>query len=39
MLPKFTALEAALNLIVLGLCILAVLIVLDRYLRWQTQRA
>jgi ABC-2 type transport system permease protein len=39
MLPKFTALEATLNLIVLGLCILAVLVVLDRYLRWQAQRA
>jgi ABC-2 type transport system permease protein len=38
-LPKFTALDATLNLIVLGLCILAVLVVLDRYLRWQAQRA
>lgn len=37
--PEFTTREAALNLIVLGLCILAVLIVLDRYLRWQSQRA
>jgi len=35
----YTALDAVLNLLVLGLCILAVLFVLDRYLRWQAQRA
>jgi ABC-2 type transport system permease protein len=36
---QYNAIDAALNLLVLGLCILAVLVVLDRYLRWQTQRA
>jgi ABC-2 type transport system permease protein len=36
---QYTAVDATLNLLVLGLCILAVMVVLDRYLRWQAQRA
>jgi ABC-2 type transport system permease protein len=35
----YTALDATLNLLVLGACILACMIVIDRYLRWQAQRA
>ncbi len=35
----YTAVDATLNLLVLGLCITAVLFVLDRYLRWQAERA
>ncbi len=34
----YTAVDASLNLLVLGLCITAVLFVTDRYLRWQAQR-
>jgi ABC-type transport system involved in multi-copper enzyme maturation permease subunit len=36
---KFAPPEAALNLLVLLLCILTALFVLDRYLRWQERRA
>lgn len=36
---EYTASDAALNLIVLALCIVSVLALLDRYLRWQAQRA
>lgn len=35
----YTTTEAILNLLVLGACIVAVLLVLDLYLRWQTRRA
>lgn len=36
--PLYTSQEAVLNLIVLGLSIVAALFALDRYLRWQAQR-
>jgi hypothetical protein len=36
---RFTATDAVLNLLVLGLCIFAALFVLDRYLRRQARRA
>jgi hypothetical protein len=36
---EYTVLDATLNLLVLGLCILACMIVIDRYLHWQAQRA
>jgi ABC-type Na+ efflux pump permease subunit len=38
-LALYTAPDAILNLLVLGLCIFAALFVLDRYLRWQARRA
>lgn len=37
--PLYTPAGATLNLVVLALCILAVLCVLDRYLKWQARRA
>jgi ABC-type transport system involved in multi-copper enzyme maturation permease subunit len=36
---EYNALDATLNLVVLALCIVIALVVLDRYLRWQAQRA
>jgi ABC-type transport system involved in multi-copper enzyme maturation permease subunit len=36
---RYSAADATLNLIVLGLCIVAVLVVLNHYLRWQMHRA
>ena len=35
----YSASDAALNLIVLGLCIIAVMVVLNVYLQWQSRRA
>ena len=35
----YSASDAALNLIVLGLCIIAVIVVLNVYLQWQSRRA
>lgn len=35
----YSASDAALNLIVLGLCIIAVMVVLNIYLQWQSRRA
>ena len=35
----YSATDATLNLIVLGLCIVAVMVVLNYYLRWQARRA
>ena len=37
--PVYTAQQAVMNLIVLALCIVAVLLVLNSYLRWQARRA
>jgi len=36
---EYTAIDATLNLLVLGLCIAAVMIVLNYYLQWQSRRA
>jgi ABC-2 type transport system permease protein len=36
---SYTALDATLNLVVLGLCIICALYLLNTYLRWQAQRA